>query len=61
MAYEVFDGDTADVTTLEKIVSKIENKYGMKGRVWLFNRGVSEDNLQKVRQRGAYYLVSTSP
>jgi transposase len=60
VAYEVFDGDTADVTTLEEIVSKIESKYGMKGRVWVFDRGVvSEDNLQDLRQRGAYYLVGT--
>ena len=60
VAYEVFDGDTADVTTLEEIVDKIENKYGMKGRVWVFDRGiVSEDNLQELRQRGAYYLVGT--
>jgi hypothetical protein len=60
VAYEVFDGDTADVTTLEEIVSKIESKYGMRGRVWVFDRGVvSEDNLQDLRQRGAYYLVGT--
>jgi transposase len=60
VAYEVFDGDTADVTTLEEIVSKIESKYGMKGRVWVFDRGVvSEDNLQDLRQRGAFYLVGT--
>ena len=60
VAYEVFDGDTADVTTLEEIVDKIENKYGMRGRVWVFDRGiVSEDNLQDLRQRGAYYLVGT--
>ena len=60
MAYEVFDGDTADVTTLEEIVDKIENKYGMRGRVWVFDRGiVSEDNLQDLRQRGAFYLVGT--
>ena len=60
MAYEVFDGDTADVSTLEEIVSKIESKYGMKGRVWVFDRGVvSEDNLQELRERGAYYLVRT--
>jgi transposase len=60
VAYEVFDGDTADVTTLEEIVDKIESKYGMKGRVWVFDRGVvSEDNLQELRQRGAYYLVGT--
>jgi transposase len=32
----------------------------MKGRVWVFDRGVvSEDNLQDLRQRGAYYLVGT--
>ena len=32
----------------------------MKGRVWVFDRGiVSEDNLQELRQRGAYYLVGT--
>jgi transposase len=50
VAYEVFDGDTADVTTLQKIVSKIEHKYGMRGRVWVFDRGVvSEDNLQDFR------------
>ena len=60
VAYEVFDGDTADVTTLEEIVDKIENKYRMKGRVWVFDRGlVSEDNLQDLRQRGADYLVGT--
>ena len=60
VAYEVFEGDTADVSTLEGIVSKIESKYGMKGRVWVFDRGVvSEDNLQELRERGAYYLVGT--
>jgi hypothetical protein len=60
VAYEVFDGDTADVTTLEEIVDRIENKYGMRGRVWVFDRGiVSEDNLQDLRKRGAFYLVGT--
>ena len=60
VAYEVFDGDTADVTTLEEIVDKMETKYGMRGRVWVFDRGiVSEDNLQDLRQRGAFYLVGT--
>jgi transposase len=27
VALEVFDGDTADVMTLEEIVAKMENKY----------------------------------
>ena len=34
VAHEVFDGDTADVTTLEEIVDKIQTKHGMRGRVW---------------------------
>ena len=60
VAYEVFDGDTADVTTLEEIVDKIETKYGMRGRVWVFDRGiVSEANLETLRQRGGQYLVGT--
>jgi hypothetical protein len=41
VAYEVFDGDTADVTTLEEIVDKIENKYGMRGRVWVLIAALS--------------------
>ena len=61
LAYEVFEGDTADVTTLEEIVDKIENNYGLKGRVWVFDRGVvSEDNLQELCRREAFYLVGTS-
>jgi len=60
LAYEVFDGNTVDVTTLEHIVSTIEGKYGMKGRVWVFDRGiVSEENLHNLRERGAFYLVGT--
>ena len=62
VAYEVFDGDTADVTTLEEIVDKIENKYGMRGRVWVFDRGVvSEDNLQDLRRRGAFIWWVPAP
>ena len=60
LSYEVFDGDTADVTTLEEMVGHIEEKYGMKGRVWVFDRGiVSEENLERMRERGAKYLVGT--
>ncbi len=37
-----------------------ETRDGMRGRVWVFDRGiVSEDNLQDLRQRGAFYLVGT--
>lgn len=46
LGYEVFDGNRADVTTVEDIVEKIEAQYGSAGRIWVMDRGmVSEKNL----------------
>jgi transposase len=60
LSYEVFDGSRADVTTLEEVLEAVERKYGRARRVWVFDRGiVSEENLQKLRERGASYLVGT--
>lgn len=60
LTYEVFDGNIADVTTLEEIISIIEKKYGKSGRIWIFDRGIiSEDNLKILRSRKAQYLVGT--
>lgn len=60
-SYEVFDGNRADVTTLEVILRSVERKYGKARRVWIFDRGVvSEQNLTAVRQHGGQYLVGTA-
>jgi transposase len=60
LAYEVFAGNRADVTTVEEIVEVMESKYGRARRVWVMDRGmVSEDNLQFLRDRGGLYLVGT--
>jgi transposase len=60
IAYEVFAGNRNDVTTLQEIVQMMEQKYGQAQRVWVVDRGmVSEDNLQWLRERGAFYLVGT--
>jgi Transposase DDE domain len=60
LAYEVFAGNRADVTTVEAIVTTMEDKYGQAQRVWVVDRGmVSEDNLAWLRERGAHYLVGT--
>jgi transposase len=60
IAYEVFAGNRADVTTLEDIVRLMEEKYGQAKRVWVVDRGmVSEENLEWLRERGATYLVGT--
>jgi len=60
LSYEVFEGNRADVTTLEEILDLVERKHGALSRVWIFDRGiVSEENLALLRRRGASYLVAT--
>jgi transposase len=60
IAYEVFDGNRADVTTTQEMVEIMEKKYGKAGRVWVMDRGmVSEDNLKYLRSTSARYLVGT--
>ncbi len=59
-SYETFDGNRADVSTMEVILRMVERKYGRARRIWVFDRGiVSEENLQAIRQRGGQYLVGT--
>lgn len=60
IGYEVFGGNTADVTTVEKMVELMEKKYGQAKRIWVLDRGMlSEDNLDFLRGREARYLVGT--
>ena len=60
LSYEVFDGNTRDVESLEKMLNQVEAKYGKAKRTWVFDRGVvSEENLAKLRERGGTYVVGT--
>src|SRR5262245_14347761 len=60
LSYETFDGNRADVTTLEVVIRMVERKYGKARRVWIFDRGIiSEDNLKALRKRDGQYLVGT--
>src|SRR5262252_7980439 len=59
-SYETFDGNRADVSTMEVILRMVERKYGKARRIWVFDRGiVSEENLAAIRKRGGQYLVGT--
>src|SRR6201982_3423581 len=59
-SYETFDGNRADVSTMETILRMVERKYGKARRIWIFDRGiVSEENLAAIRKRGGQYLVGT--
>jgi transposase len=51
LSYETFDGNRADVTSLETVVRMVERKYGRARRVWVFDRGiVSEEKPADVAQ-----------
>jgi transposase len=58
--YETFNGNRADVATMETILRMVERKYGQARRIGVMDRGiVSEENLQAIRHRGGQYLVGT--
>lgn len=60
VAYEVFDGNRTDVTTVREVIAFMEGKYGKAGRIWVMDRGmVSEENLDELRHGGAFYIVGT--
>jgi transposase len=60
LGYEVFDGNTADSTTVQEIVEKVEAEHGQSQRIWVMDRGnVSAANLEFIRQRGGQYIVGT--
>lgn len=60
LAYEVFDGNRTDVTTVEEMIETMREKYGHERRTWVMDRGmVSEDNLDALREAGASWLVGT--
>lgn len=60
ITYEIFAGNTRDVTTLNAMMNKVENKYGKARRTWVFDRGIiSEENLRNLRDRNGCYVVGT--
>ncbi len=60
VAYEVFDGNRHDSTTLQEIIEAMEAKHGKANRTWVLDRGmVSEENLQFLRDQNGNYIVGT--
>ncbi|MCG8461917.1 MAG: IS1634 family transposase [Holophagales bacterium] len=58
LGYEVFAGNRVDVTTVEEIVSQMEERFGIADRVWVMDRGmVSRSNIQWLRSTGRRYLL----
>jgi transposase len=62
LAYEVMAGNTADCTTLEGFLKKIEEQYGKAERIWVMDRGIpTEEVLERMRksQPPVSYVVGT--
>jgi transposase len=60
LGYEVFAGNTADVTTVEHIVTTMEGRYGKSDRIWVMDRGmVSDENIEFLKQENRRYIVGT--
>lgn len=60
VGYEVFDGNTRDVTTLKTILEKIEARYGQARRIRVVDRGmVSAENMKLLAQAPRQYIVGT--
>ena len=61
LGYEVFAGNTADVTTVEQIVETMEKRYGKSDRIWVMDRGmVSEDNIEFLEEDNRRYILGTT-
>jgi len=58
LGYEVFDGNTTDVTTVQTIVGTMEARYGLAQRIWVMDRGMrSQRNVQWLQESGRRYLL----
>lgn len=60
LGYELFAGNTVDVTTVQHIVETMERRYGKSDRIWVMDRGMtSEENLEFLRQEQRRYIIGT--
>lgn len=60
LGYEIFPGNTTDVTTVEEIVSSMEARFGKANRVWVMDRGmVSAENIAWLNETGRRYVIGT--
>ena len=58
LGYEVFAGNVHDARTLQTIVTTMEARHGMLGRVWISDRGMaSAENLAWLRQTDRRYII----
>jgi transposase len=61
LGYELFPGNMNDARTVEKIVTTMEARHGVIGRVWIADRGMSSRaNLSWLRCSGRRYIIGAA-
>jgi transposase len=61
LGYEIFSGNTTDVTTVKQIVEGMEERFGKVNRVWVMDRGmVSAKNIAWLNATGRRYVIGTA-
>jgi transposase len=61
LGYEIFRGDTVDVTTVKEIVEAMERRFGKARRIWVMDRGmVSAENIAWLNATGRRYVLGTA-
>jgi transposase len=61
LGYEVFPGNMNDARTVQKIVTTMEARHGVIGRVWIADRGMSSRaNLSWLRSSGRRYIIGAA-
>src|SRR5258708_29909896 len=60
LGYEVFDGNRVAVTTVELVVGTMEARFGLAGRIWVMDRGMtSAENIAWLQRTNRRYLIGT--
>ena len=60
LGYEVFAGNRHDSSTVDEMVTAMEQRYGRANRIWVMDRGmVSEENIARLHRSNASYIVGT--
>jgi transposase len=60
LGYEIFAGNTTDVSTVRQVVEGMEERFGKVNRVWVMDRGmVSAENIAWLNSTGRRYVIGT--
>jgi Transposase DDE domain len=61
LGYEIFAGNTTDVSTVQPMVESMEGRFGKVNRVWVMDRGmVSAENIAWLNSTGRRYVIGTA-